>query len=91
MNQQKSRIGQLVMLAVLAGVWLPAEASTRLEQIKVNPLMEGQLQLELSFDQPVTSFVDRLKYQPNQLVLQVSDSSSAMSMSQIPVERQNRF
>ncbi len=88
MNQQKSRIGQLVMLAVLAGVWLPAEASTRLEQIKVNPLMEGQLQLELSFDQPVTSFVDRLKYQPNQLVLQVSDSSSAMSMSQIPVERQ---
>ena len=88
MNQQKSRIGQLVMLAVLAGVWLPAEASTRLEQIKVNPLMAGQLQLELSFDQPVTSFVDRLKYQPNQLVLQVSDSSSAMSMSQIPVERQ---
>ncbi len=88
MNQQKSRIGQLVMLAVLAGVWLPAEASTRLEQIKVNPLMAGQLQLELSFDQPVSSFVDRLKYQPNQLVLQVSDSSSAMSMSQIPVERQ---
>lgn len=76
------------MLAVLAGVWLPAEASTRLEQIKVNPLMAGQLQLELSFDQPVSSFVDRLKYQPNQLVLQVSDSSSAMSMSQIPVERQ---
>ena len=88
MNQQKSRIGQLVMLAVLAGVWLPAEASTRLEQIKVNPLMAGQLQLELSFDQPVTTFVDRLKYQPNQLVLQVPDSSSSMSMSQIPVERQ---
>ncbi len=88
MNQQKSRIGQFVMLAALAGIWLPAEASTRLEQIKVNPLMAGQLQLELSFDQPVSSFVDRLKYQPNQLVVQVADSSSSMSMSQIPVERQ---
>ena len=88
MNQQKSRIGQFVMLAALAGIWLPAEASTRLEQIKVNPLMAGQLQLELSFDQPVSSFVDRLKYQPNQLVVQVADSSSSMPMSQIPVERQ---
>ena len=88
MNQQKSRIGQFVMLAALAGIWLPAEASTRLEQIKVNPLMAGQLQLELSFDQPVSSFVDRPKYQPNQLVVQVADSSSSMSMSQIPVERQ---
>jgi len=78
MNQQKSRIGQFVMLAVLAGVWLPAEAASRLEQIKVNPLMAGQLQLELNFDQPVSSFVDRLKYQPNQLVLQVADSSSAL-------------
>jgi type IV pilus assembly protein PilQ len=87
MNQQKSRIGQFVMLAVLAGVWLPAEASSKLEHIKVNPLMAGQLQLELSFDQPVTSFVDRLKYQPNQLLLQVADSSSALTMNQIPVER----
>ncbi len=87
MNQQKSRIGQFVMLAVLAGVWLPAEAASRLEQIKVNPLMAGQLQLELNFDQPVSSFVDRLKYQPNQLVLQVADSSSALVMNQIPVER----
>ncbi len=87
MNQQKSRIGQFIMLAVLAGVWLPAEASSKLEHIKVNPLMAGQLQLELSFDQPVTSFVDRLKYQPNQLLLQVADSSSALTMNQIPVER----
>ena len=87
MNQQKSRIGQFVMLAVLASVWLPAEAASRLEQIKVNPLMAGQLQLELNFDQPVSSFVDRLKYQPNQLVLQVADSSSALVMNQIPVER----
>ena len=87
MNQQKSRIGQFVMLAVLAGIWLPAEAASRLEQIKVNPLMAGQLQLELNFDQPVSSFVDRLKYQPNQLVLQVADSSSALVMNQIPVER----
>lgn len=87
MNQQKSRIGQFVMLAVLAGIWLPAEAASRLEQIKVNPLMAGQLQLELNFDQPVSSFVDRLKYQPNQLVLQVADASSALVMNQIPVER----
>lgn len=58
------------MLAVLAGVWLPAEASTPgLSKSRLTLDGEIQLQLELSFDQPVTSFVDRLKYQPNQLCL----------------------
>ena len=45
MNQYKSRIGQLVMLAMVAGVWLPAEAATRLQQIKVNPLLADQSSL----------------------------------------------
>ncbi|MGL4752377.1 MAG: type IV pilus secretin PilQ [Aeromonadaceae bacterium] len=88
MNQYKSRIGQLVMLAMVAGVWLPAEAATRLQQIKVNPLLADQVQLELSFDQPVASFSDRLNYQPNRLMVQVSDAASGLNMSQIPVERQ---
>lgn len=76
------------MLALAAGVWLPVEAASRLQQIKVNPLLADQVQLELSFDQPVSSFADRLKYQPNQLMVQVSDATSGLNMSQIPVERQ---
>lgn len=87
MNKQKSRIGHWAMLAVLAGICLPAVAASKLEDVKVNPLLAGQVQLELTFDQPVASFSDRLRYKPNQLLVQVSDATSGLAMKQIPIER----
>ncbi len=88
MNKDKSRIGHCALLAVLVGLSMSADAATKLQQIKVNPLLAGQLELELQFDQPVKSFADRLKYQPNQLVLQINDAESALLNNPMPVERQ---
>lgn len=88
MNKDKSRIGHCALLAVLVGLSMSASAASKLQQIKVNPLLAGQLELELQFDQPVKAFSDRLKYQPNQLVLQVNDAASALINNPMPVERQ---
>jgi type IV pilus secretin (or competence protein) PilQ len=87
MRQQISRIGRIVTLAVLAGVSGTSYAAARLEQVKVNPLLADQLQLELNFNEPVASFSDRLKYQPNQLLVHFPSASSGLTMNEIPVER----
>ena len=87
MTQQISRIGRFVTLALLAGVCSSSFAAARLEQVKVNPLLADQLQLELTFNEPVTAFSDRLKYQPNQLLVHLPEASSGLAMNQIPVER----
>lgn len=87
MTQQISRIGRFVTLALLAGVCSSSFAAARLEQVKVNPLLADQLQLELTFNEPVTAFSDRLKYQPNQLLVHLPAASSGLAMNQIPVER----
>ena len=87
MTQQISRIGRFVTLAVLAGVCSSSFAAARLEQVKVNPLLADQLQLELTFNEPITAFSDRLKYQPNQLLVHLPAASSGLAMNQIPVER----
>ena len=87
MRQQISRIGRIVTLVVLAGVSGTSYAAARLEQVKVNPLLADQLQLELNFNEPVSSFSDRLKYQPNQLLVHFPSASSGLTMNEIPVER----
>lgn len=87
MKQQISRIGRIVTMAVLAGVCGTSYAAARLEQVKVNPLLAEQLQLELNFNEPVSSFSDRLKYQPNQLLVHFPSASSGLTMNEIPVER----
>lgn len=74
-------------LVVLAGVSGTSYAAARLEQVKVNPLLADQLQLELNFNEPVSSFSDRLKYQPNQLLVHFPSASSGLTMNEIPVER----
>ncbi len=87
MRQQISRIGRIVTLVVLAGVSGTSYAAARLEQVKVNPLLADQLQLELNFNEPVSSFSDRLKYQPYELLVHFPSASSGLTMNEIPVER----
>ena len=44
-------------------------ALAELENIRVSPLSGDQLELQFDFNEPVTNFTDKLKYQPNQLYL----------------------
>ncbi len=87
MAQRDAYIMRLVALLLLAVGWLPAQAATRLEQMRINPLVADQLVLEFNFDQPVTRFSDRLTYEPNQLLLQIPDAASALALTTLPVER----
>ena len=85
MNFQMKKLGLCVMLAGFASVVLPAEAATKLENVKVNNALANQTRIELQFDGPVGSYQDRLQYQPEQLVLSLSDSESALFKNKLPV------
>ncbi len=85
MNFQMKKLGLCVMLAGFASVVLPAEAATKLENVKVNNALANQTRIELQFDGPVGSYQDRLQYQPEQLVLNLSDSESALLKNKLPV------
>lgn len=78
MNFQKKKLGLFVMLATVASVVLPAEAATKLENVKVNNAMASQTSIELQFDGPIGSYQDRLQYSPEQLVLNLTDAESAL-------------
>lgn len=85
MNFQMKKLGLCVMLAGFASVVLPAEAATKLENVKVNNALANQTRIEFQFDGPVGSYQDRLQYQPEQLVLNLSDSESALLKNKLPV------
>ena len=62
-------------------------ALTELQNIRVSPLSGDQLELQFDFNEPVTTFTDKLKYQPNQLYLNFPTTSSALRQNSIPIER----
>ncbi|HEH9440528.1 TPA: type IV pilus secretin PilQ family protein [Aeromonas sobria] len=77
-----------VALLFCASAFSQAWAVATLQEIKVNPLLADQLQLELSFSEPVTGFTDRLSYQPNQLLLHVPGAVGALKVNPLPIQRQ---
>lgn len=86
MNSKLSLSVKLAALALL-GISASSHAAVKLQQVKVNPLLTEQLVIELDFDGAVSQYTDRLKYQPNQLLLHVPQSQSTLQMNQVPVER----
>jgi len=86
MNFQKKKLGLCVMLASFAGVVLPAEAATKLENIKVDNSLATQTRIEFQFDGPVGGYQDRLQYDPEQLVLNLSDAESALLKNDFKVK-----
>lgn len=85
MNFQKKNLGLLV-LAAMASMALPAEAATKLENIKVNNSLASQTRLEFQFDGPVAGYQDRLQYSPEQLVLNLNDAESGLQHNEISVD-----
>ncbi|WP_421235964.1 type IV pilus secretin PilQ [Aeromonas sp. 601039] len=77
-----------VALLFCASAFGQAWAVATLQEIKVNPLLADQLQLELSFSEPVSGFTDRLSYQPNQLLLHVPGAVGALKVNPLPIQRQ---
>ncbi|MBW3806253.1 type IV pilus secretin PilQ family protein [Aeromonas jandaei] len=77
-----------VALLFCASAFTQAWAVATLQEIKVNPLLADQLQLELSFSEPVNSFTDRLSYQPNQLLLHIPGAVGALKVNPLPIQRQ---
>ena len=86
MNLRRTKIGLLVGLATLAGATLPADAA-KLQQVKVNPSMAGQVALEFQFDGQVPSYTDVLKYRPNYLLVNIADSENAMTQDSVVIDR----
>ncbi|MFQ2125672.1 type IV pilus secretin PilQ [Aeromonas jandaei] len=77
-----------VALLFCASAFTQAWAVATLQEIKVNPLLADQLQLELSFSEPVSSFTDRLSYQPNQLLLHIPGAVGTLKVNPLPIQRQ---
>lgn len=86
----RTTIDSLTKVALLfcASAFSQAWAVATLQEIKVNPLLADQLQLELSFSEPVSGFTDRLSYQPNQLLLHVPGAVGALKVNPLPIQRQ---
>lgn len=64
-------------------------AEPQLKQIHLNPLAEGQLELELEFSESVVEYADKLQYSPHQLVILVPDASSTLVLNPVVIEQGN--
>ncbi|MEG0008439.1 MAG: type IV pilus secretin PilQ family protein [Aeromonas sp.] len=85
----RTTISRMTGVALLClGAWNPVWAVPTLQEVKVNPLLADQLQLELSFSEPVSGFTDRLSYEPNQLLLHVPGAVGALTVNPLPIKQQ---
>ncbi|MGL4249310.1 MAG: type IV pilus secretin PilQ [Aeromonas sp.] len=82
--QSVTKVALLFCTSVFSQAW----AVVTLQEVKVNPLLADQLQLELSFSEPVGAYTDRLSYQPNQLLLHVPGAVGALQVNPLPIRRQ---
>jgi type IV pilus assembly protein PilQ len=57
----------------------------QLLKVKTNNIANGQFGVELVFDSPVNEIKDRLEYQPDQLVIAIPRSSSALALNPLPI------
>ncbi|MFT5878963.1 MAG: type IV pilus assembly protein PilQ [Moritella sp.] len=64
-------------------------AEPQLKQIHLNPLAEGQLELELEFSEIVVEYADKLQYSPHQLVILVPDASSTLVLNPVVIGQGN--
>ncbi|WP_108652314.1 type IV pilus secretin PilQ [Dongshaea marina] len=71
-------------ISLCGQVW----AALVLKQVRVNPVVKDQLDLELEFNEPVKKFADKLQYQPRELLLSLPDARSELTVNPIPIERQ---
>lgn len=85
MNFKKKSLGLLV-LAAMSTIVLPAEAATKLENIKVNNSLASQTRIEFQFDGPVAGYQDRLQYSPERLVINLNDAESALQVNDLQID-----
>lgn len=77
MKFHKSKIGLIVAVATLAGACVPAEAA-KLQNVKINTSYANQISLDFVFDGQVGNYTDKLRYHPDELVLEIPDSESGL-------------
>lgn len=89
MSTNRLFISGLYTTAVLslAAYSATAFALTELQNIRVSPSSGEQLELQFDFDKPISTFTDKLKYQPNQLYLNFPATITTLKQNTIPVER----
>lgn len=78
------RVAVLLLGSGLQLAW----AIPTLQEVKVNPLLAGELLLELGFSEPVSGFTDRLDYQPNQLMLSIPGAVGALKVNPLPIQQE---
>lgn len=88
MKTTRECVTKVALLFCASAFFGQAWAVATLQEVKVNPLLADQLQLELSFSEPVSGFTDRLSYQPNQLLLHVPGAVGALKVNPLPIQRQ---
>ena len=86
MKFHKSKIGLIVAVATLAGACVPAEGA-KLENVKINTSYANQISLDFVFDGQVGNYTDKLRYHPDELVLEIPDSESGLARNTVEVLR----
>ena len=86
MKFHKSKIGLIVAVATLAGACVPAEAA-KLQNVKINTSYANQISLDFVFDGQVGNYTDKLRYHPDELVLEIPDSESGLARNTVDVLR----
>ena len=92
MTKSQTNFAALIQtLTLSAAVFFTAAtmAEPQLTQVHLNPLAQGQMELELEFSEDIVEYVDKLEYSPHQLVVLIPDASSRLALNPINIKRGN--
>ncbi|WP_094752668.1 type IV pilus secretin PilQ [Psychromonas sp. CD1] len=65
----------------------PLFASTQLSNVQVNALLKNKLELEFVFTKAINGYTDKLHYQPNQLIVDIEDANSILTLNPILINK----
>lgn len=81
---------RLVSLFSIAGLLLSSSiafAESQLTKLNVNPLSAGKFELKFEFNKTIAGYTDKLNYRPNQLIVDIDDASSILTVNPIKVDK----
>lgn len=90
MSLVKSRKNIVHLLAVLLLFCsVPLFASTQLSNVQVNPLIDGQFELQFEFTEILGKYSDKLHYKPDQLIVDIDGANSILAINPIVIDKKS--
>jgi len=84
---ENKRLTSLFLMLALLLVSSIVLAEPQLTKLSMNPLTTGKFELKFEFNEQITGYTGKLRYRPNQLIVDIEDANSVLKLNPIEINQ----